>query len=89
MKLFMTLVLSLFLAQSLFALSAGERSKLLAQVKATKIIERKALNQRIIRLKQSKNLRSRSFVKHKKTLKFKQRLKRQIRLKKTRPRRAP
>ena len=89
MKLFITSLLSLFLAHSLFALTPIERSHLLAQVKATKNLERKALNQRIIRFRQSKNLRSRSYIRHKNSLKFKQRLKRQIRLKKTRPKRVP
>jgi len=89
MKLFITFVLSLFLAHSLLALSPLEQSHLLAQVKATKSLKRKALNQRIIRFKQSKNLRSCSHIRHKNNLKFKQRLKRQIRLRKTRPKRVP
>ena len=89
MKLFIISLLSLFLAHSLFALSPLERSHLLAQVKATKSLERKALNQRIVRFKQSRNLRSRSHIRNKNNLKFKQRLRRQMRLKKTRPKRVP
>jgi len=89
MKLFMTFALSLFLAQSLLAFSSAERSKLLAQVKASKSFERKALSKRIVRFKQSNNFRSRHLVKHRKGLKFKKRLKRKKRLQKTRPKRVP
>ena len=89
MKGLAVIILLFFMSQSLYALTPSERSLLLAKVKATKKTERKALNRRISRFKQSKNIRSRTFINRKYSIKQKQRIKRQLRLKRTRRKRAP
>lgn len=89
MRLLAFVFILALMSESLYALTPSERTSLLAKVKATKKTERKALSRHISRFKQSRNIRSRTFINRKQSMKHKQRIKRQIRLKRTRPKRVP
>lgn len=91
MQLFLLLLLVSFLGDNLYALTTSQRADLLLKVKITKSQQRQELKEHVMRVKQSRYVRSKAFrnKKHNATSKVKQQHKHQIRQQKSASKRVP